>query len=132
MYGNLKPRIRSKDAIARELGTANQTYLPSWLLTITQIRNICAHHARLWNKNLPGRPRLLPNPPNEWLEDVPSEDEFPKLYVHLCCMKYLMNVINPGNHFTQKLDELFKKYPNIDPNALGMKTDWQNESLWTK
>lgn len=89
------------NAIAKELGTVNHTCLPSWLLTITQIRNVCAHHGRLWNKNLPGTPKLMPKPPNDWIANVPGAAEFPKLYVHLCCMKYLMNVINPGSHFTQ-------------------------------
>lgn len=130
IYGNLKPVIAGKDLIAKELGTVNHTYLPSWLQTIAQIRNICAHHGRLWNKNLPGRPKLLSNPPNDWIANVPLVGEHRMLYVHLCCMKYLLNVINSGNHFTQKLNTLFIKYPNIDPNALGMKPGWQNEPLW--
>lgn len=132
VYGNLKPTIGSKDVIAKELGTVNHTFLPSWLQSIAQIRNICAHHGRLWNKNLPGTPKLMASPPNDWLGNVPSRNEFPKLYVHLCCMKYLMNVINPGNHFTQKLGALLTKYPNIDPNALGMKPNWHKEPLWRK
>ena len=45
-------------------------------------------------------------------------------------MKYLLNVANPGNDFTDKLDALFSKYPNVDPNALGMKPKWQSEQLW--
>ncbi len=44
-------------------------------------------------------------------------------------MKYLLNTIKP-NDFTTKLDNLFTKYPNVDPNALGMKPNWQNEKLW--
>ncbi len=63
LYGNLKPTVKAKDRIAAELMTVNHTYLPSWLQAITQIRNVCAHHGRLWNKNLPGRPKLLPRPP---------------------------------------------------------------------
>ncbi len=59
LYGNLKPSVKSKDIIAAEFNTVNHTYLPSWLQSIAQIRNICAHHGRLWNKNLPGRPALL-------------------------------------------------------------------------
>lgn len=130
LYGNLLASVKSKDSIAIELGTVNHTYLPSWLQTIAQIRNICAHHGRLWNKNLPGRPKLLPNPPNAWIKDVPPVNEHHLLYVHLCCMKYLLNIINPGNDFRDKLDALLIKYPNIDANALGLKPNWQNESLW--
>jgi hypothetical protein len=31
---------------------------------------------------------------------------------------------------TDKIEHLFEKYPNVDPNALGMKESWQNEELW--
>ena len=132
LYGNLKFSIPSKDDIAKEFGTANHTYLPSWLQSIAQIRNYCAHHSRLWNRNLPGRPKLLSKPPCAWVNDVPTENEFHKLYIHLCCMKYLLNIILPANDFTQRLNDLLGKYPSVDPNALGMKNNWQNEPLWQK
>jgi hypothetical protein len=45
-------------------------------------------------------------------------------------MKYLLNIIQPENNLTEKLDGLFTKYSNVDPNALGMKINWQNEPLW--
>jgi len=133
LYGNLKHTISSKDTIAREYGAVNHTYLPSWLQSIAQIRNYCAHHSRLWNRNLPGTVKLLSNPPNLWIRDkenVPKQHEFQKLYVHLCLMKYLINNIQPNNNFTQRLNNLFITYPNVDPNALGMKPNWQQEPLW--
>lgn len=130
LYGNLKNTITSKDVIAKEFGTINHTYLPSWLQSISQIRNYCAHHARLWNRNLPGSPKLMGNPPNAWIKNVPKAHEFQFLYIHLCCMKYLLNVIQPENTFTPRLVELFAKYPNVDPNAVGMKHDWYGEDLW--
>jgi abortive infection bacteriophage resistance protein len=130
LYGNLKPTVKSKDTIARELGAVNHTYLPSWLQSIAQIRNFCAHHSRLWNRNLPGAPKLLSKPPNTWVFDVPKQHEFQKLYIHMCLMKYMLNVIQPNNDFTQHLDYLFSTYPNVDPHALGMKPNWQQEPLW--
>lgn len=130
LYGNLKNTIQSKDTIAKELGAVNHTYLPSWLQSIAQIRNYCAHHSRLWNKNLPGSPKLLSKPPYNWIENVPKQHEFQNLYIHLCLMKYLLNIIIPKNDFTERLSELLKKYPSVDPNALGMKADWEYEKLW--
>jgi abortive infection bacteriophage resistance protein len=130
LYGNLKNTINSKDVIAKEYGAVNHTYLPSWLQSIAQIRNYCAHHSRLWNKNLPGNPKLLSNPPLGWISDVPQQQDFNKLYIHLCLMKYLLNTIHPENSFTTKLQDLFDRYPNVDPNALGMKPNWNKEKLW--
>ncbi|NNV58005.1 Abi family protein [Panacibacter sp. KCS-6] len=128
LYGNLKNTINAKDTIAKELGAVNHTYLPSWLQSIAQIRNYCAHHSRLWNKNLPGAPKLLSKPPYKWVNDVPTDNQ--KLYIHLCIMKYLINIIAPENSFSVKLIDLLAKYPSVDPNALGMKPDWTNEPLW--
>tara|TARA_Y100001933_G_scaffold261590_1_gene316719 strand:+ start:792 stop:1712 length:921 start_codon:yes stop_codon:yes gene_type:complete len=135
LYGNLKHTVKSKDTIAMEYGAVNHTYLPSWLQSIAQIRNFCAHHSRLWNRNLPGTVKLLSKPPNAWItdaENVPKQHEFQKLYVHMCLMKYLLNVIQPNNDFTLRLSGLFEKYPNVDPDALGMKPNWQNEPLWNE
>ncbi|PIB29155.1 CAAX protease [Maribacter sp. 4U21] len=134
LYGNLKHTVKAKDTIAEEYGAVNHTYLPSWLQSIAQIRNFCAHHSRLWNRNLPGTVKLLSKPPNPWITDdanVPKQHEFTKLYVHMCLMRYMLNIIQPNNIFTQDLEALFLRYPNVDPNALGMKTDWENEPLWT-
>ncbi len=128
LYGNLKNTLRAKDIIAQELGAVNHTYLPSWLQSIAQIRNHCAHHSRLWNKSLPGTPKILPKPPFKWVKDVPRDTS--KLYLHLCIMRYLTNIIVPGNQFSSKLQELLTKYPSIDPEALGLKPNWQNEPLW--
>tara|TARA_R110001583_G_scaffold87599_3_gene228312 strand:- start:372 stop:1289 length:918 start_codon:yes stop_codon:yes gene_type:complete len=133
LYGNLKHTVKAKDNIAKEFGAANHIYLPSWLQSIAQIRNFCAHHSRLWNRNLPATVKLLPKPQNPWINDVenvPKQHEFSKLYVHMCLMKYLINSIQPNNNFTERLNNLFTTYPNVDPNALGMKPDWQQEPLW--
>lgn len=133
LYGNLNHQVKAKDSIAKDFGAVNHIYLPSWLQSIAQIRNFCAHHSRLWNRNLPSTVKLLPKPPNPWIEDivnVPKQHEFSKLYVHMCLMKYLLNTIHPYNDFSTRLNDLFTKYPNVDPNALGMKTNWQQEPLW--
>jgi abortive infection bacteriophage resistance protein len=129
LYGNLKNNVESKDIIARELGAVNHTYLPSWLQAIAQIRNYCAHHSRLWNKSLPGAPKLLPRPPYPWVNNVPRDTS--KLYLHLCIMRYLVNIIDPKNSFSTELFDLLKKYPEVDPKAMGMKEGWYTEALWT-
>jgi len=131
LYGNLKNTIQVKDTIAEEYGAVNHTYLPSWLQSITQIRNICAHHGRLWNKNLPGTLKLLKSPPNSWIKLVPKEHEFQYLYVHLCILKYLIDIIHPSNRFKEKLVALLERYPNIDEKALGIKDNWLIEDLWS-
>jgi abortive infection bacteriophage resistance protein len=128
LYGNLQNSVKSKDIIAQELGAVNHTYLPSWLESIAQIRNYCAHHSRLWNKNLPGGPKILSKPPFRWVNDAPTDTQ--RIYLHLCIMRYLLNIILPENTFATQLKALIKKYPSVDPNALGLKPNWDKELLW--
>lgn len=130
LYGNLKNTIKSKDAIAQEYGAVNHTYLPSWLQAFSHLRNFCAHHSRLWNRNLPSTVKLLPKPPFPWLNQVPGTNEFSKIYIHVSLMRYLLNRIDPKNTFSKDFQHLLKAYPNIDPNILGLKQQWQNEPLW--
>ena len=130
LYGNLKNNIGSKNEIAEHFGAVNHTYLPSWLLSISQIRNICAHHGRLWNRNLPGTPKLLKSPPHPWILNVPQRSEFGHLYIHLCIIKYLLDRASPGHHFSGKLKALLVKHPHIDESALGLKKKWREEPLW--
>jgi len=130
LYGNLADRLQSKDLIAKEFGTANKSYLPSWLQAISQIRNICAHHGRIWNKNLPTIPKLLPKPPNRWIANIPTGSDQNKLYIQICCMKYIYDSIETSNHISKRIQVLFRKYPNIDQGALGFQPGWESEPLW--
>tara|TARA_R100000935_G_scaffold56766_2_gene89132 strand:+ start:1134 stop:1364 length:231 start_codon:yes stop_codon:yes gene_type:complete len=75
----------------------------------------------------------LSKPPNPWIVDkanVPKQHEFSQLYVHICLMRYMLNTIIPKNDFSIKLNNLLVQYPSVDPNALGMKPNWQDEPLW--
>ena len=62
-FGNMLTIFRHvekaiKQDIAAEYGVADKV-LESWLLTLNYVRNICAHHARLWNRGL-GKPAPPP------------------------------------------------------------------------
>ncbi|MBL7113719.1 MAG: Abi family protein [Bacteroidales bacterium] len=132
LFSNIIPSVISPDVVAAEFNTVNRTYLKSWLLSLSQIRNICAHHGRLWNRNLPGRPKLLKKPPAPWLTNVPPVTQHHMIYIHLCCMKYLADAVHFGNSFFGRLAGLLSKYPSVDLNALGFNLNWQTEPLWVK
>ncbi len=131
IYKNLNHRLAPvKDQIAGNLYVANHTYLQSWLQSISDIRNTCAHHSRLWNRHLPAVPKLLPKPHLPWIVNVPTRSEHNTLYVALCCMKYLLNTISPGSQFGQRLEDLLAKYPTVDHRAMGFTDKWRQEPLW--
>jgi len=126
IYSNLR-RNRAKRYIASEFALPDVVF-ESWLHSLVYIRNLSAHHARLWNRIFSVKPLLPKSISNIWLEN--GEVSNNRLFFFLSIMLYLSNTIEPENTFKQGLDGLFKKYPCIDKTAMGFPVDWQREPLW--
>lgn len=55
LFNNLKNEVQMD--IAKEINI-HPTLLGSWLHTLVYIRNMCAHHGRIWNRELSIRPKI--------------------------------------------------------------------------
>jgi len=136
LYSNLLPGKGRRD-IANYFGLSDSV-LESWLHSIVYLRNICAHHSRLWNKEMRIQPIIPRNPRNQFIIQtnyLSAESDTPrtinkKAYFILSMIIYMMNVINPKNSVPSKVKRLFEKYPNIDSRAMGFPENWQTEPLW--
>ena len=114
--------------IATGCGLAGKV-LRSWLLTFNYVRNLCAHHARLWNRELAVKP-LIPYERREphWHAPVPVGNN--RLFVVLTMLSCLMRHVAPHSQWRQRLYNLFDRYPDIPIAAMGMPADWRNHALW--
>lgn len=111
------------------------TVFTSWLHTLTYVRNICAHHSRLWNKDFAIVPEILKKPNGIWIGENYENNK--RVFYFICILKYLLLRANPGNNLRNKLEFLFEKYPNVPIQFIGIPSDengemlnWQNEPLW--
>ena len=52
MYKNLKNQLPQKSAIANDFGLYSSREFSNWIEIISLMRNIIAHHSRLWNRTL--------------------------------------------------------------------------------
>ena len=118
---------RAKRNIANYFGLNERTF-QSWLHSIVYLRNVCAHHSRLWNREIRVKPQIPDNPKNQWLKNREIEND--KVYFLLCMILYLIQTINPKNSITSRFKSLLAKYPNIDVKAMGFPDNWEEESLW--
>jgi abortive infection bacteriophage resistance protein len=67
LYKILKHQLPEKASIAKEMGLNLHSELSSWLEAITYVRNIVAHHSRLWSRSMVKRPiEKLVNPTGDW------------------------------------------------------------------
>ncbi len=133
IYRNLRNK-KDKKQIARFFDL-HPTVFTSWLHSITYVRNICAHHSRLWNKDLAIEPERLKKPKGPWLSDRFQNNS--RVFYFVSTLKYLLLRANPENNLTEKLDSLFRKYSHIPIKYIGIPSDknqnmlnWRNEALW--
>jgi abortive infection bacteriophage resistance protein len=126
LYDNLKPGKIKKD-IANMFGLHDKVFA-SWLHSFVYIRNVCAHHARMWNRWLRVQPLFPKKAANIWIvnKSVPNN----RLFYAFSMIIYLLNNVNPKHTFKQKLENLFLKYPNVDRAAMGFPANWRSEPLW--
>ena len=124
LYGNLN---FGKRDIANHFGLDDTTFT-SWLHTLVYIRNICAHHARLWNRGMSIKPKKPLTPSKMWLKDTSVKNN--RTYFVLCMLLYLLQSIDKKHQFIFRCKLLLKKYPNIDVAAMGFPKNWENEPLW--
>ena len=127
--GGLRQRA-DVNGIAAYFGLPPQR-LCSWLHTINYVRNICAHHARLWNRDLNIVPEKLSFSKHlQWISD-PDSVQRSKVYHFLCMLNYLLQTANPTSPFKKRLHELLEEYKEVVPlNAMGFSEGWKSEKMW--
>ena len=96
--------------------------------SIVYLRNVCAHHTRLWNRNMSISPQAPKTTTNTWITDKNVRTN--KTYFMLCMIRYLLQTVNPNTTFSDRLKQLFAKYPNVDAKAMDFPINWEREPLW--
>ncbi len=108
--------------IARDFGLS-QSQLISWLRCLCYIRNVCAHHGRLWNRPVSIKPELLP----KWRAQGITRD---RLYVVLLVMLHLMKEIAPNSGWKSRLQYHLLSNMEAPLGAMHFPDDWYLHEPW--
>jgi abortive infection bacteriophage resistance protein len=132
-FGNMFTLFRisgkhTQKALAQPYGVTGKV-LFSWLLTLNYVRNMCAHHARLWNRELALKP-LIPDAKHDprWYGERPVGNN--RIFAVLTIHHFLLLRIAPQSGWRDRLFGLFDRYPSIPLPPMGMPADWRNHDLW--
>lgn len=132
-FGNVLTLFNMSEARVQK-AIARPFHLPapllySWLHTLNYVGNICAHHARLWNRDLAVRP-AIPEPRNDarWHWPIPISNR--KVFVVLTLLHYLLQDAAPRTQWRDGLFALFAEYPQIPLRMMGIPADWKAHDLW--
>jgi abortive infection bacteriophage resistance protein len=121
-------------AISAKYGVPTAKIMSSWLRTLGYVRNICAHHGRLWNHPLVIQPMI----PSAGL--IPKLDHLTvyvptqtRVYAAAAIAQHLLGVIAPTSAWKDRLKGLWNDFPAI-PGILsgqaGFMASWRTWPLW--
>lgn len=124
-FGNLAPKA-TRRAIALPY-SLDDDVLESWLHHLTFVRNICAHHSRLWNRELTITPQLPRSKPHALVpEFVPGSR---RLYNTLVILVHMMDAMAPGHHWRKRLKDLLAAH-HVNLTAMDFPADWAARAIW--
>ncbi|HEY2858470.1 MAG TPA: Abi family protein [Terracidiphilus sp.] len=121
MYEHLRTGLRKR--IAREFNQPQPVFV-SWLHALTAVRNVCAHHSRLWNRELAVKPEL----PTAWKASGIGNDRF---YVIALIIQTLLADISPDSQWGERLKALFNAHPAVNLRAMQFPANWKNLPPWS-
>ena len=129
-YQNLK-QSPQKRAVSDSFGLPKFFILENWMFCFSSLRNICAHHGRLWNRRLSAIPKLPYHTTNTFLSKPEINSiHHNKLYATLCCLNYMVTEIDPKHKFKKKLKSLMTKCPLGQQKEMGFPQDWEKHAFW--
>lgn len=107
--------------------------LGSWLHTLVYVRNTCAHHARLWNRELAIAPRL-PNKDPRWRALDPAHSK--RLASVLFLLNSLTSKLPAGQpavaDWRSRVEAVLASDPGVPRfhECMGLPADWTKHPLW--
>ena len=126
LYAGMQYEDRQR--IAARYGAQDGETLGQWLRSLNFIRNVAAHHSRLWNINV----LELAPVPKAWSAALREERPF----FYFCLMQHLMRQICPNSTWSQRLMTLLcDEFPREVGTAFNLKDfglveGWQAWALW--
>ncbi|WFF38865.1 Abi family protein [Moraxella nasibovis] len=104
LYGGLK--YQDRQSIAKKYKTTPDL-LSQWLRSLNFIRNIVAHHGRLWNVNMIDRSNISASFPNTSVRQLDNQKPFAYFYL----MAHLVEIISPQSDWKVRLIQHLNHFP---------------------
>jgi abortive infection bacteriophage resistance protein len=120
MFEGLKSASKTK--IASQYKLAERPF-QSWMHALSTLRNLIAHHSRLWNRQFGVQPMI----PHKWIYEIPQPD---RTYCLAVMIQHLLGIIAAGVKWRKRLFDLFDLHPDIALGPMGFPKHWRTLPPW--
>lgn len=128
--------VSDKTAIASKYNIPDWQVMESWLHCINYVRNVAAHHSRLWNRNLVAQPKLAKSGVMPDFDlCIGCIDVTSRVYIILCILAHFMAQICPRSTWAARVVDLIGSFPKtdyFDIAHMGFPVDWESHRFWKK
>lgn len=118
-----------KQNVASHFGVPERVF-DSWLLTLNAVRNICAHHGRLWNRELGVKP-LIPRLPKypDWHTPVAVTNN--RMFAVLTICRHCLRCVAPQSGWSNRIRSLLAEFSRVPRVSMGFPADWERCPIWS-
>lgn len=121
IFAHLKDREDQK-IICSHFGISYKV-MQSWLHSLTYLRNLCAHHTKLWSRNFTLKPMVAVG----YMKQLMVVNRFSS---QAAVLKIFLDVISPGSGWAKHLRSLVNEHPLIDIGHMGFHRTWIDDPFW--
>lgn len=125
LFRGVSPDVRKEVAVTFGV---HDVVLSSWLLALNTVRNICAHHGRLWNRQFGTKPKIPAKDPAWRIPVVVGND---RIFGILTIFKYCLDRIAPQSQWPDRWRSLLTAYPYVPRGSMGVPANWKDCPIWT-
>jgi abortive infection bacteriophage resistance protein len=120
----------AKKEVAQALAMPNIEVLEQVLHTLTPIRNICAHHGRLWNRRFPMALPVIRRLQVSMVAPDATHHQARHLFNYLVVLSALMNALNQKSSWTRRVMEFVETLDDSGRRSMGFPADWRARPVW--
>jgi len=103
----------------------------SWIVSVNALRNICAHHGRLWKRKTGGIP-MIPRGSKymDWNNINNVDNNI--LYLHITILHYLCKHYSLNIEWENEMAVLFSENASITRADYGFSDEWKKTIIWNE
>lgn len=122
--------------VSKDIANVSGAVFARWLKVINYVRNLCAHHARLWNRKLTYKVARFPGNAVDLVHLNPAVASRERIYAVCALLAYLTDAIRPEDTWRRRLVMLvdgFPTGPTVSPERdMGFPEGWSALPLWSR
>lgn len=125
-------KVPDQQHIARRYGIEDWKVFASWVRSLSYLRNLVAHHSRVWNRNMVSEPSMPILTGLPWTAAFSGKrDLLAKPFVYMAIARHLVRQVSPESDWPRRVAEHLQAFPTqasqrkLEVSAMGTPSAWE-------